>query len=114
MSIMSYQKRTIGAACAGFAILFAGPATKAVPLSPADAPTLATGTQPAIAAVSEHRERGDRYDHDAGNVEVDAPTTYVRKRDDNVVVEAPFTSVERSNSGVRVRAPFVDLWVPHR
>lgn len=53
-----------------------------------------------------------RHRHD--DVEVDAPTTYVRTYRGYVVVEAPFTSVERSHRGVRVRAPFVDLWVPRR
>ena len=48
------------------------------------------------------------------DVEVDAPTTYVRSRRDKVDVDAPFTRVERSRRGVRVRAPFVDLWVPRR
>lgn len=52
--------------------------------------------------------------HRHNDVEVDAPTTYVRTRRGHVVVDAPFTSVERSRHGVRVRAPFVDLWVPRR
>ena len=62
-----------------------------------------------------HRHRRYHRHHRGEDVEVDAPTTYVRTRRGHVVVEAPFTSVRRSHRGVHVRAPFVDIWVPrHR
>lgn len=126
MRIVSCLKLSAGAACAGLVLLFAAPDAMALPLFPAKTSTLATDDLSILATVSERRRshhRNDDYDDeddddddydDARDVEVDAPTTYVRRHGRNVDVEAPFTSVERSRSGVHVRAPFVDLWVPRR
>lgn len=114
MRFMSIFRLTAGAACAGSIALSIAPAAMAGPLSPPQAAGVATSDLSAVRTVSEDHERRARTYRHSDDVEVDAPTTYVRKRDRNVDVEAPFTSVERSNSGVRVRAPFVDLWVPRR
>lgn len=114
MRIMSCLKLSAGAACTGLAFLSVVAAAMAAPALPAHVWALASSGRSTVAAASEHRDRRVDNDRYSGDVEVDAPTTYVRKRDGNVVVEAPFTSVERSDAGVRVRAPFVDLWVPRR
>lgn len=121
MRIVRYLKLFAGAACAGLVIFLATPDATALPISRTNTSTLVTDDLSILATVSErhrshrrNRDYDDDYDDDARDVEVDAPTTYVRRRGRNVDVEAPFTSVERSHSGVHVRAPFVDLWVPRR
>lgn len=71
-----------------------------------------SGASNAIQTVSEYRRDRIVKRRHARDVEVDAPTTYVRSRRGHVIVDAPFAHVERSRAGVHVRAPFVDLWVP--
>ena len=115
LRIMSCLNRSAGGACVGLAIFLAIPTATALPLSPANtSPLTATGDQVIIATAGKNHHRKGRHHRHARDVEVDALTTYVRRRGRNVDVEAPFTSVQRSRSRVRVRAPFVDLWVPRR
>lgn len=115
MHIMSQITVAVWASCTAFISVLAAPSALAAPTIPATAATIAPiGTEAGIKPVSNRDDRAIVKRNHNDDVEVDAPTTYVRTHRGRVTVEAPFTSVERSRSGVRVRAPFVDLWVPRR
>lgn len=88
----------------------AGPA----PAAAMQTSALSSASNAAIQTISERRRHRIVKRRHARDVEVDAPTTYVRSRRGHVIVDAPFAHVERSRAGVHVRAPFVDLWVPRR